>query len=206
MQKMLVPEALRADGSNFNLAVAAVYRREFELPAWKPDERVLLTFDDVVGELTVLLNGREAGRNHYKYKTYLGPEGEFLLDVTKYVRAGRNEIQLKFHHSGALLSWGFNRGIYGLVYRSRGPLSPDSGDTRFGSQRSCGRLSARRRQCPIGAWRNLRVEIREERRGFFARRYLDDRIRTDALRQSPGSVGPGVVVRIPGTVRSPGSQ
>lgn len=116
MQKMLVPEALRADGSNFNLAVAAVYRREFELPAWKPDERVLLTFDDVVGELTVLLNGREAGRNHYKYKTYLGPEGEFLLDVTKYVRAGRNEIQLKFHHSGALLSWGFNRGIYGLVY------------------------------------------------------------------------------------------
>ena len=115
-QKMLVPEALRADGSNFNLAVAAVYRREFELPAWKPDERVLLTFDDVVGELTVLLNGREAGRNHYKYKTYLGPEGEFLLDVTKYVRAGRNEIQLKFHHSGALLSWGFNRGIYGLVY------------------------------------------------------------------------------------------
>ena len=36
--------------------------------------------------------------------------------MTKYVRAGRNEIQLNFHHSGALLSWGFNRGIYGLVY------------------------------------------------------------------------------------------
>lgn len=116
MRKMLVPEALRTEGNNFGLAVAAVYRRSFELPERKPGDRVLLILDDVVGEITVQINGREAGKNHYTYQRYLGPEGEVVLDVTKLVRSGSNEIQIRFYHSGAMLGWGFHRGIYGLVY------------------------------------------------------------------------------------------
>ena len=116
MRKMLVPEALRAGGSNFGLAVAAVYRRSFELPERKTGDRVLLILDDVVGEITVQLNGREAGRNRYEYKQYLGPEGEVVLDITELVRSGSNEIRILFYHSGAMLGWEFHRGIYGLVY------------------------------------------------------------------------------------------
>lgn len=116
MRKMLVPEALRTEGNNFGLAVAAVYRRSFELPERKPGDRVLLILDDVVGEITVQINGREAGKNHYTYQRYLGPEGEVVLDVTKLVRSGSNEIRIRFYHSGAMLGWGFHRGIYGLVY------------------------------------------------------------------------------------------
>lgn len=116
MRKMLVPEALRTEGNNFGLAVAAVYRRSFELPERKPGDRVLLILDDVVGEITVQINGREAGKNHYTYQRYLGPEGEVVLDVTKLVRSGSNEIRIRFYHSGAMLGWGLHRGIYGLVY------------------------------------------------------------------------------------------
>ena len=39
MRKMLVPEALRTEGNNFGLAVAAVYRGSFELPERKPGDR-----------------------------------------------------------------------------------------------------------------------------------------------------------------------
>ena len=71
MRKMLVPEAHRTEGNNFGLAVAAVYRRSFELRERKPGDRVLLILDDVVGEITVQINGREAGKNHYTYQRYL---------------------------------------------------------------------------------------------------------------------------------------
>ena len=116
MQKMLVPEALRAPSNNFGLPVAAFYKRSFELPAWKSKERILLTFDDVVGEVTVRINGREAGRNTYEYKQYTGPAGEFQLDITPFVHSGNNQIEVSFYHSGALLGWEIHRGIYGLVY------------------------------------------------------------------------------------------
>lgn len=116
MRKMLVPEVLRTDGKNARAPVLAFLQKDFELPALKRGERVILTFDDIVGEATVFINGRCAGRNPYRYTTYSGPEEEFVLDITPFIAAGTNELLIRFYHSGEKLGWELLRGICGLVY------------------------------------------------------------------------------------------
>lgn len=115
-QKMLVPEALRAEGKNARVPVLAFLQRNFELPALKYGERAILTFDDIAGEAAVFINGHCVGQNPYRYRTYTGPEEDFVLDITSYIRTGTNELLIRFYHSGEKLGWELHRGIYGLVY------------------------------------------------------------------------------------------
>ncbi len=115
-KKVLVPDALKQENGNPRLPVLAWFRRDFTLPEFTPEERVILTFDDLVGEAIVFINGKEVGRRDWPYKQYTGPQEEFSLDITKFVRKGKNQISIRFYHSGQKLGWMLDRGIYGLVF------------------------------------------------------------------------------------------
>lgn len=64
------------------------YKRDFNKPALKPGERLLLHFDAVDFEATVFLNGKELGSHKGGYQ-------HFTLDATDVLQSGNNALVVK---------------------------------------------------------------------------------------------------------------
>ncbi len=61
------------------------YRRELRIPASYKGERLLLTFDGVGHDVTVFINGKEAGSHHCGYTA-------FTIDITNLVNYGADNV------------------------------------------------------------------------------------------------------------------
>lgn len=84
---IVVPGEWAMQGFKVDSAGFGGYRKVFALPEdWK-DKRVMLRFDGVASECRVYVNGTEAGY-------HLGGMTAFELDVTRWLRAGDNEVAL----------------------------------------------------------------------------------------------------------------
>ncbi|SDG04921.1 sugar-binding domain-containing protein [Chitinophaga filiformis] len=90
--KILVPYPIESALSGVKKPLKANellwYKRGFEKPALKANERLLLHFGAVDFEATVYLNGKELG-------THRGGYQHFTLDATDALQAGNNELVIK---------------------------------------------------------------------------------------------------------------
>ncbi len=83
-----VPGEWAMQGFQVDSAAFARYRRSFELPAdWK-GHQVMLRFDGVHSEYNVLVNGKKAGY-------HMGGMTPYEINVTPYLRSGKNELELQ---------------------------------------------------------------------------------------------------------------
>lgn len=115
-KKVLVPDYLIEKKGGRKIPVLAFYKKDFTLPKLDENERAILYFDDIVGDADIFINGKKVGRYASSYHVYYGPEQRFSTDVTHAVRTGKNQILVRFYHSGENLTYFYPRGIFGLVY------------------------------------------------------------------------------------------
>jgi hypothetical protein len=90
--QILVPFAIESALSGVGKRVSPNellwYRRTFEVPAGWKGKRVLLHFEAVDWEATVLVNGKELG-------THRGMSDPFSFDITDFVKEGQNELLVR---------------------------------------------------------------------------------------------------------------
>ena len=99
----------------------AWFRKEFQLPALGPKERAVLSFDEVLGDYTVYVNGKKVGEGprFIPQVRYRGPHIPQSYDVTDALRPGKNTVAVRLFHSGHPVQpwgWGGLAGITDLVY------------------------------------------------------------------------------------------
>ncbi|MGN0506682.1 MAG: glycoside hydrolase family 2 TIM barrel-domain containing protein [Lachnospiraceae bacterium] len=85
------------------------YRKEFSLGEPEADEQTVLRFDGVYMDTTVYVNGQEAGEWKYGYST-------FEIDMTPYLRAGKNEVHVRVVYRYLNTRWYSGAGIYRNVW------------------------------------------------------------------------------------------
>ncbi|MCK5834328.1 MAG: glycoside hydrolase family 2 [Lentisphaeria bacterium] len=83
-----VPGHWATQGFTVKDGTYAGYTREFDVPKDWSGKHIRLRFDSVFSDCVVYVNGEEVGR-------HLGTFTAFELDVTEFVVAGKNDIQLK---------------------------------------------------------------------------------------------------------------
>lgn len=83
------------------------YRRRFSVSP--EDERTLLYFEGVYMDVTVFVNGREAGQWKYGYSS-------FYFDVTDLVKPGDNELWLRVVHLAPNSRWYSGAGVFRPVW------------------------------------------------------------------------------------------
>jgi beta-galactosidase/beta-glucuronidase len=85
-----------------------IYRRTFDLPAAWKDRAVLIVFEGVMTDATVLVNGQSAGPTHQ------GGFYRFEYDLTSLVKPGRNQIEVRVskESSNASVNHAERRGDY----------------------------------------------------------------------------------------------
>ncbi len=110
-----IPKAVREWGG------VAWYRRGFTAPAMKKGERAVLFFNEVAGDFTVWVNGKEIGRGvpYTPPVEYCGPQNAYEFDVTEAIRpGGENQVAVRLFHNGDPVRWGWagKMGILDLVY------------------------------------------------------------------------------------------
>lgn len=92
MQKILVPYPVESALSGIADSVGPddmiMYRRMFELPGEWEEKRILLNFEAVDWETTVILNGQEVG-------IHKGGYDPFTIDITDYLLDDENELVVK---------------------------------------------------------------------------------------------------------------
>lgn len=87
-----------------------VYRRKLKLSEEQCAKRVRLLFEGVYRNSDVLVNGRRAGGHRYGY-------AEFTVDITPFVRAGENEVEVRVDNSLVPnCRWYSGSGIYRPVH------------------------------------------------------------------------------------------
>ena len=129
--KDLVPNNLHAPFLNPNPSTeektwggVVWFRKEFQAPVLKKDERAILYFNEVLGVFKVWINGHLIGEHDFimptDYGDYKGPDEPYSYDVTKYLRPGRkNIIAVRLFHTGEPVMWKVWApycGILGTVY------------------------------------------------------------------------------------------
>lgn len=85
------------------------YRKEFSFEQIEEQEQVLLRFDGVYMDTTVYVNGECAGEWKYGYST-------FEIDMTPYLRAGKNEVHVRVVYRYLNTRWYSGAGIYRNVW------------------------------------------------------------------------------------------
>lgn len=97
------------------------YRKEFSFETLEEDEQVLLRFDGVYMDTTVYVNGGCAGEWKYGYST-------FEIDMTPYLKAGKNEVYVRVVYRYLNTRWYSGAGIYRNVWlkkRNRTHIASD---------------------------------------------------------------------------------
>lgn len=86
------------------------YRRQLDVPALKPGERVTLMFDGAMSHARVYLNGQEVGYWPYGYNS-------FFFDVTDYVKPGQpNALAVRLENLPESSRWYPGAGLYRNVH------------------------------------------------------------------------------------------
>ncbi len=99
----------------------AWFRRKFTAPAVAPGERAILTFDEVLGDFTVYVNGIRIGSGEpfVPVTDYRGPSVPQSFDITKALRPGQeNTLAIRLFHNGHPVRWGWagKAGLTDLIY------------------------------------------------------------------------------------------
>ena len=99
----------------------AWFRRTFSAPEVGAGERAILTFEEVLGDFTVYVNGVKIGSGSpfVPVTNYRGPGAPQSFDVTDALRPGqKNTIAVRLFHNGHPVRWGWagKAGLTDLVY------------------------------------------------------------------------------------------
>lgn len=99
----------------------AWFRKTFTAPEYGKNERAILTFEEVLGDFTLYVNGKKIGSGtpFVPVTDYRGPHIPQQFDVTEALRPGeKNVIAIRLFHSGYPVRWGWagKAGITDLVY------------------------------------------------------------------------------------------
>lgn len=104
------------------------FRRSFTAPRFSENERAILTFDEIIGDFDLFVNGKKIGSGvpwHFP-KEYRGPHIPQSFDITSEILPGeKNSIAVRLFHSGEPVRWGWaaHAGITDLVYLDIVPRS-----------------------------------------------------------------------------------
>jgi len=97
------------------------YRTTLEFDGLAPDTCMSLRFEGVYMNSTYYVNGHTAGTWKYGYSTY-------EIDITPYIRPGRNEIVVQVVHESPNSRWYSGAGIYRPVWLKTYPASRIAAD------------------------------------------------------------------------------
>jgi hypothetical protein len=91
-EKILVPYCPESvlSGIQKNQEINMWYQRNFEIPGTWKDQQIILHFDAVDHDATVFVNGRKAG-------THSGGYDAFSLDITAFLKQGKNSLVVAAH-------------------------------------------------------------------------------------------------------------
>lgn len=85
------------------------YRNYFDLPNYRPDQKVLILFEGAMSEPKVYVNGKKAGEWNYGYNY-------FYFDITKEIQAGaKNTLAVHLTNLGQSSRWYPGAGLYRKV-------------------------------------------------------------------------------------------
>ncbi|KLT67195.1 DUF4982 domain-containing protein [Pedobacter sp. BMA] len=85
------------------------YRKKLEMPAIKPNQKVLLQIDGAMSEPRVYLNGKLIGQWNYGYNY-------FYLDITKDINAKGNQLAIQLKNKAKSSRWYPGAGLYRNVH------------------------------------------------------------------------------------------
>ena len=85
------------------------YRNHFDIPDYKPGQKVLILFEGAMSEPKVYVNGKKVGEWNYGYNY-------FYFDITKEIRAGeKNVLAVHLSNLGQSSRWYPGAGLYRKV-------------------------------------------------------------------------------------------